>query len=228
MLGPRVDHVCLLADVAAHPRRLLPGHLHLPPRRRDLSRDPLVLRGDRSEIVELVEHVVEAACGEQNVDRRRLVLLVDVDQSQVETPHRQPVLVLEIAESDRLKPEELIQLVEPALVQREVRLERRELRRDVADSLLERVDLACEPTDLRAERRLLRMCVRDLRVQLRELRVDGRFLVAVVVTGQCRRGERQHERKQCHQAFCHARRSSARPRASLHPRSILTCAPAGF
>src|SRR5207244_9505297 len=134
LLGPRVDHVRLLADAAAHPRRLLPRHLHLPPRRRDLGRDPLVLRGDRSEIVELVEDVVEAACGEQDVDRRRLVLLVDVDQSQVETPHRQPVLVLEITESDRLKAEELIQLVEPALVQREIRLERRELRRDITDA----------------------------------------------------------------------------------------------
>ena len=32
---------------------------------------------DRAEVVELVEHVVEAPRGEQHVDRRRLVLLVD-------------------------------------------------------------------------------------------------------------------------------------------------------
>src|SRR2546421_243319 len=84
------------ADAAAHDLRLRSRDLHLQLRACDGAGDLFVLRRDRAEIVELVEHIVEVARGEQDVDSRRLVLLEDVDQAQVEAPEGELVLVLEV------------------------------------------------------------------------------------------------------------------------------------
>jgi hypothetical protein len=120
-LHPGVDHVRLLGDDAAHApgRGALPPGLHF--RGRDPARDLLVLGGDRTHVVELVEHVVEVPGLQQDVDGRRLVLLVDVDETQVEPLDGERVLALQVAEADRLQAEELVQLGEPGLVEREIR-----------------------------------------------------------------------------------------------------------
>ena len=108
----------------------------------------LVLRRNQAEVAELVDHVGKAPRSEEHVDGRRLVLLVDLDEPEVEPLDGESVLVPEVAEADRLQLVELVQLVEAPLVQREVRLERSKLCGHVADAVLERVDLRRQAADL--------------------------------------------------------------------------------
>ena len=126
LLHARADHVRLVAYAGAHFRRRRALPLDLGLCGRHLARDVLVLRRNRVQVVELVEHVVEVPRGEQDVDRRRLRLLVDVDQSQVQALHGERVLVLQKTKSHRLDVEQLSRLVQPLLVQLEIGLQRRE------------------------------------------------------------------------------------------------------
>ena len=54
---------------------------------------------------------------EEDVERRRRVGFVDVDQAPVEHPHRRRVLPLQEGEPVRLEREQLVQRVQSALVQ---------------------------------------------------------------------------------------------------------------
>src|SRR5437763_63538 len=81
----------------------------------------------------------------------RLARCVRVVEGEVGPAHRDAVRGLERVEPRGLQIEELVQLVQPALVQREIRLQDGELRRDVADAQLEAVDLPRQRRDLRAE-----------------------------------------------------------------------------
>src|SRR5579859_5019754 len=77
LLHARVDRALLLLHALPRLRRLDSRNLDLPLRGRDLGGDALVLRGDRAEVVDLVEHVLEALRRQQQIDRRRRALLVD-------------------------------------------------------------------------------------------------------------------------------------------------------
>ena len=77
-------------------------------------------------------------------------MLVDRDQTCVEPLHGERVLVLEVVQTLGLEREELVQLAETRLPEREIRLQGGETARDVADAALERVDLPGELADLRA------------------------------------------------------------------------------
>ena len=96
LLHARVDDLRLLLHAVADLLRARTLHGDLMLRGRDRRGDALVLLRDRAEIVELVDHVVEAARGEQHVDGRRLVLLVDVDEAKVEPLQRELVLVPQV------------------------------------------------------------------------------------------------------------------------------------
>ena len=117
----------------------------------------------------------------EQVDRARIVLLVDLDEPDVQPLHGERVLVLQVVEALRLQAEELVQLVEPPLPELEIGLERRETARDVADATLQRVDLPRERTDLRVERGGAALGRGDLALQGAELRVDARLLAAEAV-----------------------------------------------
>src|SRR5204862_2666019 len=83
LLRPGADDAGLLLNAVTDHPRPRPRSLHGSFRRGDGCGHALVLGRDGAEIVELVEGVVEAASGENDVDGRRLVLLVDVDETQV-------------------------------------------------------------------------------------------------------------------------------------------------
>ena len=68
-----------------------------------------------------------------------------------------------------LEVEELVELVETALVQREIALENVELLRDVPDLPLERADLGRDPGDLGREARFLRAGGREPCLNVAEL-----------------------------------------------------------
>ncbi len=120
-----------------------------------LRRDPLVLLADLVQVLNLVERVLDRARAEDEVERRGLVGLVDVDEAPVQGADRCGVLLLQEVEPVRLEPEERVERVEPPLVQREIGLERLQPKRDVADLRLERADPARVPGDLVAERLLV-------------------------------------------------------------------------
>ena len=131
--------------------RSLARNVDVVPRRRDQRSDALVLACDRVEIVQPVEDVLERARLQDHLDHRRILRLVDVDHAQVELPHHLGVLTAEEVQPLRLEVEELVQPIEPALMQRKILLEGRELLRDVADPALERPDLHRDVRDLRSE-----------------------------------------------------------------------------
>src|SRR5215203_2971841 len=146
----------------------------------------------RARVVELVECVRDRGGAEKDVERRHFVRLVDVDQAVVEPLDSELVLPLERVVPLRLQLEELRQLLQPVLVEREVLLERPQAERDVADLGLERPDPARYVRNLAAEDVLLVALLREVAPELLDPRVDRPLPVAIA--GQRRRRER--ERKQ--------------------------------
>src|SRR3954467_9247547 len=82
--------------------------------------------------------------------------LVHVDHAQVQLAHDLRVLTSQEVQPLGLEVEELVELVEPTLVQSEIAFEDRELLRDVADLALERTDLRGDIRDLGGEPCFLR------------------------------------------------------------------------
>ncbi len=112
-------------DRRPHARRAQAALPHLPLRRPDLARDLFILVSDGVHVIDLVDDVAEAARAQQHIDRRRIVRLVDRDQSPVQPLNRERVLLLEGAQLPRLQPVERLNLLEARPVQAEVVLERR-------------------------------------------------------------------------------------------------------
>src|SRR5207237_1277847 len=83
------DERCAAAPDAARPLARV-GDLSLG--RGDLGRDPLVLNGDRADVVELVDQIGEARRGEDDGERVRVARLVDRDETHAQPAERGPVL----------------------------------------------------------------------------------------------------------------------------------------
>ena len=97
--------------------------LHLELGVLDLAGDPLVLAADVVQELELVEQVREARRLEHDGQRRGRIGGVDLDDPLVQPLRRRLVLALQEDELAGLEPVELVQAVEPALVEREHALE---------------------------------------------------------------------------------------------------------
>ena len=143
LLGrPRRDDPRRLRDLPARLPRRVPRLLHLQLRLLDLAGDLVVLPADRAQELELVEHVGEVARLEHDRQRRRALGGVDLDEPLAQARHGLPVLALEEDELARLELVELVQAVEPPLVQRKHGLELAEAGGRRVNVVLERVDLA--------------------------------------------------------------------------------------
>ena len=141
LLRPHGDDLRLGVHARADLLRALTGDVDLVARAGDRRGDALVLPRDRLEVVNLVEHVLERLRLEDHLDERGIARLVDVDHAQVELAQDACVLTSQEVEALGLEVEQLVEPVEPPLVQRKILFENRELLRDVADLALERADL---------------------------------------------------------------------------------------
>ena len=226
--GEPVAHGPLLGGASGHgPRRRrdllaglagrVPGLLHLQLGDLDLGRDPLVLRADVVQELELVEQVGEAPRLEHDRQRGGRVGGVDVDEPLVQALHRGPVLALEEDELARLDAVELVQPVELALVEREHVLELVEPRGRAVDVVLERADLGGDDRDLGGEHALALAGRLDLLLEHVDAAVDDLLpLPDPFLPG----GRRDHQeetgqRKAGEQAYAHPWVVSSGGRPSL-------------
>jgi hypothetical protein len=122
LLHARPDCARLVRHAVAHDGGLRAGGLHLLLRSRNRVGDVLVLVRDRAEVVQLVEHILEALRGQQHVDRRRIVLLVDRDEPPVQPLHESAYALRDTGSTRRT--EELAELAEAAPPELEIRLQR--------------------------------------------------------------------------------------------------------
>ncbi len=173
----------------------------------DVLDDAAVLRGDRAQVVQLVEDVTEALGVDQNVERRGLPALVDGDEASAQPPDCNPVLIAEKRQALGLELVQLRQRVELPLVEGEILLECDQLRRYVADLGFERLDSLRDRRDLGAERGLPLARLLELGLHARQLVIDALF--AVVKAARRRRGREQNEYEAADDSSSHGPSSRA-------------------
>ena len=81
----------------------------------------------------LIQHILERLGRQDHLHERGITRLVDVDHAQVQLTHDVRVLTFEEVEALGLEVEQLVEPVEPPLVQRKIPFEDRKLLRNVAD-----------------------------------------------------------------------------------------------
>src|SRR6266540_373780 len=197
LLGAHGDDLRLRVDAGANDLRPLAGDFHLVSRSAYSSRDVLVLFRDRLQIVDSVERVLERVGFEDHLDERRVLRLVDVDHPQVQLVNDRCVFLAEEVQPFGLELEQLVEAIEPALVQREVLLQGRKLLRDVHDLPLQRPDVRRDARALRRQTRLLRARGCDARLEVADL--------PAVVAGR-RRGEDEAGSEDDRQSADHERK----------------------
>ena len=82
-----------------------------------LGCDPPILLSDLVHVLHLIEGVLDRACAQNDLERRRRFGFIDVDEPPVQRLDRCGVLLLEELEPVRLQTEERVQGIEAPLVE---------------------------------------------------------------------------------------------------------------
>src|SRR5205823_14345645 len=123
----RGERAGLALDLAPELRRLRARLLHRELRARDLGGDLPVLLADPGHVLRLREGLLDRGRAEHHVERRDVSRLEDRDEALVQPVDGQLVLPLQELEPRGLETEELVQLAEALLAERQVLLEGLEL-----------------------------------------------------------------------------------------------------
>jgi len=182
--------------------RALAGDVNFVARAGDRRGDALVLPCDCFEVMNLIEHILERLGRQDHLHERGITRLVDVDHAQVQLTHDVRVLTSEEVEALGLEVEQLVEPVEPPLVQRKILFEDRKLLRNVADLAFQGTNLGRDVRDLVREAGFLGARGSDARLDRAEL--------AAVVAGS-RRSQNEPGNEDEGQSAGHERRFGGAP-----------------